>query len=292
MQYDLMIIGPATKDLNIDYDGTQVEGIGGAVTFCTPAAAAAGARVFAAVKMPLKDRNMLETAPLNADQLALLPSRETTVMRNQYFTATRERRNSSCIAQADPISAGEIPDVTCRLYHLAGLLHGDFPLELIPDLARRGKLSADMQGFLRHNVNGQLVLQDWAAKAEYLQYFDFLKVDAAEAETLTGLDDRRAAAKVLYELGAKEILVSYNEEVLVYDGNEIYTCPLKARNLSGRTGRGDTVTGAYLAMRVQGKSIPDALLYAAACVSLKMETPGVFTGTKNDVVRYIQQFYT
>ena len=38
---------------------------------------------------------------------------------------------------------------------------------------------------------------DWKDKLTYLPYFDFLKTDAAEAEILTGLTDRRAAAKQL-----------------------------------------------------------------------------------------------
>ena len=45
---------------------------------------------------------------------------------------------------------------------------------------------------------------------------------------------------MLYDWGAKEILISHNSEMLVYDGSDYYTCPVKARNLSGRTGRGDT----------------------------------------------------
>lgn len=61
--------------------------------------------------------------------------------------------------------------------------------------------------------------------------------------------------------------------MLVYDGKDYYTCPVKARNLSGRTGRGDTTFGAYLAKRMMGVSIPDALLFATAAVSLKMESP-------------------
>ena len=41
--YDLMILGPATRDVNIDYTGEESRIVGGAVTFCTPAAAATGA---------------------------------------------------------------------------------------------------------------------------------------------------------------------------------------------------------------------------------------------------------
>ena len=132
---------------------------------------------------------------------------------------------------------------------------------------------------------------DWSDKMEYLRYFDFRKTDAAEAEILTGTDDRRAAAKMLYDWGAKEILISHNSEMLVYDGRDYYTCPVKARNLSGRTGRGDTTFGAYLARRTTGASAEDALLFATAAVSLKMETPGPLRGTEADVMQYIADFY-
>lgn len=185
----------------------------------------------------------------------------------------------------------QIPDVDCGLYHLAGLLYGDFPNELIPALSKKGKVSADIQGFLRHNENGLMNFHDWKDKLTYLPYFDFLKTDAAEAEILTGLTDRRAAAKQLYEWGAKEILISHNSEMLVYDGKDYYTCPVKARNLSGRTGRGDTTFGAYLAKRMMGVSIPDALLFATAAVSLKMETPGPLQGPEQAVLDYIKEFY-
>ena len=43
---------------------------------------------------------------------------------------------------------------------------------------------------------------------------------------------------------AKEILISHNTEMLAYDGKDLFTCPVMARNLSGRTGRGDTTFGA------------------------------------------------
>ena len=46
--------------------------------------------------------------------------------------------------------------------------------------------------------------------------------------------------------------------MLVYDGKDFFTCPVKARNLSGRTGRGDTTFGAYLAKRMTGSPIAEA----------------------------------
>lgn len=136
-----------------------------------------------------------------------------------------------------------------------------------------------------------MFFRDWCDKMEYLKYFDFLKTDAAEAEILTGTNNRHTAAKMLYEWGAKEILISHNSEILVYNGESYYTCPVKARNLSGRTGRGDTTFGAYLAKRVLGASIEEALLFATAAISLKMESPGPLLGEAENVERYIEMFY-
>ncbi|MGL6197977.1 MAG: PfkB family carbohydrate kinase [Lachnospiraceae bacterium] len=291
MKYDIILIGPATRDINIDYTGNEVHEIGGAVFFCAFAAKAAQATVFAAVKINPEDKDIMDAFSFHASDIALLPSEKTTLMQNTYYTADRERRDVECLAQAEAIYPHQIPDVDGCLYHLAGLLYGDFPNELITDLHMRGKVSVDVQGFLRHNKDGVISFQDWSDKMEYLKYFDFLKADAAEAEIMTGTTDLRAAAKILFEWGAKEILISHNAEMLVYDGTDYYICPVKARNLSGRTGRGDTTFGAYLAKRITGAPIADALLFATAAVSLKMESPGPLRGTADDVERYIGDFY-
>ena len=290
-QYDLMILGPATRDVNIDYDGAEDRNVGGAVTFCTPAARAAGAAVFAAVKAAPGDSDILAALLGDPADAALIPSEKTTLMKNVYFTPDRERREASCPAQSGPILPAELPEVGWKLCHLAGLLYGDFPNELIEFLHTKGMISADAQGFLRHNEGGKLCFHDWADKKKYLPYMDFLKTDAAEAEILTGLTDRAAAARQLYDWGAKEVVISHNSEILAYDGKDLLTCPIKARNLSGRTGRGDTTFGAYLAMRLTGADMGQALRYATACVSLKMETPGVFKGTRADVEVYLDAFY-
>ena len=37
--------------------------------------------------------------------------------------------------------------------------------------------------------------------------------------------------------------------------------------------------------------VEEALRYCTALVSLKMETPGPFQGTRQDVLNYLQEFY-
>ena len=151
-------------------------------------------------------------------------------------------------------------------------------------------VAIDVQTMLRWVENGGMVYHDWAEKKELLPYVRFLKTDAAEAEILTGLTDRAEAARQLYQWGAKEILITHNTEVLVYDGREIYTCPIRARNLSGRTGRGDTTFAGYINEWLTA-DIPTVLRSATALVPLKMETPVPFTGTWTDAEACLKEFY-
>ncbi|NCA92272.1 ribokinase, partial [bacterium] len=90
--------------------------------------------------------------------------------------------------------------------------------------------------------------------------------------------------------GAKEIMITHNTEVLIYNGKEFFTCPIKARNLTGRSGRGDTTFAAYITERLNN-DIPSSLLTATALVSHKMETPGAYRGSREDVEKYIKEFY-
>lgn len=291
MKYTSMIIGHATMDSNTDHLGNTVRIVGGAVVFSSASAHALGHNVAAVTKLAEKDRERLRSFTVPEENLFCLSSEKSCDMVNVYHTPDKERRTSTCLSVGDPFSAAELPALDCGIYHLAGLVYGDFDSELIRTLAKKAPVALDVQAMLRHVADdGSMFFEDWAEKKECLPYITYLKTDAAEAEIMTGCTDRREAAKHLYSWGAKEILITHNTEVLVYDGKDFYTCPIKARNLSGRTGRGDTTFAAYINERLS-ESIPDSLLTATATVSLKMETPGPFKGTRADVENYINEFY-
>lgn len=291
MKYSSMIIGHVTLDTNIDHEDKSVKIAGGAVLYSSASATALGHNVLAVTKVAEKDRDRLKAFRVPKENLICLDSERSTDMYNKYFTADKERRTCRCESKGDPFTAEEIPDCDAQIYHLAGLVYGDFSCELIRALAKRGDVAVDVQGFLRHVADdGSMYFEDWSDKAEMLPLIRYLKTDAAEAEIMTGLSDRREAAKLLYSWGAGEVVITHNTEVLAYDGKEFYTCPIKARNLSGRTGRGDTTFAAYINERLT-RSIPEALLMATATVSLKMETPGPFGGSRADVESYINEFY-
>ena len=290
-QFDSLIIGEVAQDTNVDYDGTTVQAVGGAVYYSGFAAANIGHRT---AVLPKADTSQVDLAAAfaPAPNVTVYPlhSKASFVTKNVYHTADRERRTSTVDSIIEPYQPEEVPQIDAAIWHLAGLVGGDIPNEMIPYAAKHAMVAIDVQTMLRWVENGGMVYRDWAEKKEMLPYVRFLKTDAAEAEILTGLTDRAEAAKVLYSWGAKEILITHNTEVLVYDGHEIYTCPIRARNLSGRTGRGDTTFAGYINERLTN-DIPTALRFATALVSLKMETPGPFQGTREDVEAYLRDFY-
>lgn len=291
-QYDTLIIGPVSLDHNIDHIGREYHEVGGAIVQSGYASSRTGHSTALFTKLNPLDADLEELFRDSGADLFWKQSQSTTSIRNKYDTPDKETRECRAVSICDPFLAEELPDLDPRIYHLAGLIYGDFSSEFIKKLSERpGQIAVDVQCLLRHaEPDGIMKFYDWADKKTHLKYIDFLKTDAAEAEILTGEQDRVEAAKILHNWGAREIMITHNTEVLVYDGAEIYTCPVKARNLSGRTGRGDTCFSGYVTERLT-KSIPEALLFASALVSLKMETIGPFKGTRTDVEDYIQSFY-
>ena len=274
--YDILIIGPVSLDHNIDHLGNERKDLGGAVVYSGFAAGRSGNKTALFTKLNPADVDVEKHFENSNADLYWKPSAATCSIRNQYFTADKEKRACTSMGVCDPFRFEELPDIDTKIYHFAGLVYGDFDCEMFKEAAKHGKVAVDVQCLLRH--------------VEPDRTIDYLKTDAAEAEILTGLSDRAEAAKLLYSWGAREIMITHNTEVLIYDGKEIYTCPIKARNLSGRTGRGDTTFAGYITERLR-TGIPEALQYCTALVSLKMETPGPFMGTREDVLEYIREFY-
>ena len=292
-KYESIIIGHITMDHNTDCLGNEIYAAGGAVIFSSASAYALGHKVAAVTKLNPNDKDRLDNFTVPSDDVYCIDAQSSSNMDNHYFTADKERRKSMCTSIGTPFTFDDIPnDIEAPICHFAGLVYGDFPNEMIIKAAEKFEVALDVQAMLRH-VNpddNTMFFKDWEDKKKLLPYIKYLKTDAAEAEILTGLTDRTEAAKMLHSWGAKEIVITHNTEVLAYDGNELCIVPIRARNLSGRTGRGDTTFAAYINERLS-HSLKDSLLYATATVSLKMETPGPFCGNRSDVAAYIDKFY-
>ena len=90
------------------------------------------------------------------------------------------------------------------------------------------------------------------------------------------------SAQKLAAHGPREIVLTQSAGVTVYAEGKIYQAPFTPRNLTGRTGRGDTCFGTYVAKRLTG-SPEEACRWAGAVTTLKQERPGPWRGSPADV---------
>ena len=143
---------------------------------------------------------------------------------------------------------------------------------------------------MRVNRGGKLVYDNWPEKEHVLMYVDVLKADAVESEMLTGEKDIKIAARKLSELGPDEVLITHQNGVLLYANNNYYEAKFYPKKLVGRSGRGDTCIAAYMARRLTTPP-PQAIVWAAAITSLKMENEGPFQKSLSEVEELLKNKY-
>jgi sugar/nucleoside kinase (ribokinase family) len=125
---------------------------------------------------------------------------------------------------------------------------------------------------------------------ETVANLDVLKSDAVEAEFLTGEKDIFKAAQIFSQTGAKEIVLTHKDGLLLYAGGKVHSIGFYPENLDGRSGRGDTCIGAYMAMRLSMDPY-EAGIWAAAVTSLKMERLGPFDRSISEVEELLRTKY-
>ena len=115
-----------------------------------------------------------------------------------------------------------------------------------------------------------------------------LKLDIVEAKIFTGTDDLERAAIIVESWGCPETMITHSQGVLARVKGKTYYEKFSNSSIVGRTGRGDTTFAAYLSWRLD-HDVSESLRFAAALVSIKMETPGPFKGTLQDVLKRIKE---
>ena len=104
---------------------------------------------------------------------------------------------------------------------------------------------------------------------------------------LTGQSDIRKGAKTLAGWGVGEVIVTLGSMgSVIYSDDRFQEIPayLPTTSVVDATGCGDTYMAGYLYRRIKGASVRESGEFAAAMATLKIETSGPFTGTKEDVL--------
>jgi len=288
--YDIVFIGHMCFDEVVSYQGTPRVEPGSAVLCGALAAASVGKTVAVVTQMAPRDQNILESLRQNGIAFQVIPAVETSYMKVVYPSTDVDERQIYQLANAGLFSLANLPPLAAHWVHLAGITDQEFDLDFIHGLKEKGYcLSVDMQSFVRQvqPVSHLIAFQDVTAKKEIVCQMNMIKLDNVEAKVLTGIDDLEQAALTFEAWGCPEIIITSAEGVLARAYGKTHFENFSNQSTLGRTGRGDTTFAAYLARRLD-YNVTASLKFAAALVSLKMETPGPFCGTLTEVLARMQ----
>lgn len=272
-----MLVGHFAVDRIVLRGETRVAS-GGGVYYGAMALARLGYRVAVATRVCETDFPRLDEMRDEGIAVFATKAAQTSGMENTYLTPDQDKRRCVPLGFAGPFREGEIPTLRAKVVLAVPILAGEIDLAVLSALAARAPIALDAQGFVRFAEGDTVVFRDWPEKEAGLALVQTLKVDDTEAAILTGLDDPHAAAAALARYGPREVVLTHKGGVLVYASGTFFEASFAPRRLVGRTGRGDTCFSTYVIKRLSAEPA-QAVRYAAAATSLKMEAHGPFAGT-------------
>ena len=290
-EYDAIFVGNYTKDTIITPDGTRYVD-GGGMNYAAHAAARLGRKAAIVTRLSREDEHVVEA--IRADGIDCFPvyAPFSTLMTLEYKTHDVDKRNLYVKATAGTILPSDLDGLETKAVVVSPSLRGEVEPEFFTELRKRPGilLSADVQGFVRVLRDETLVYEPWPEMPEVLRNLDILKTDAVEAAYLTGEDNIEKAAKFFADMGVREVLLSHCEGILLHTQGKYHHYKFHAQSMAGRSGRGDTCVGSYVAMRL---TLPpeEAGKWSAAATSLKVERLGVFNRPIEEVKAFIAEHY-
>jgi sugar/nucleoside kinase (ribokinase family) len=289
--YDIALLGHYTKDTIVSAAGTRLVD-GGAFNYGAHVAVRMGLKVAAVTRLAREDFHVVDGLTRLGVAVFARPTPHSTCLRLEYPTANVDERVIYVTSTAGDFTPAEVADLQARAVLIGASMRGEVSLEVIKTLREKDTLLAvDVQGFVRVAHDGKLVYAAWPEKRQVLARVDVLKTDAVEARMLTGEADIGTAARMLADLGPREVVLTHRDGLLVYAGGQYYEARFFPRQLVGRSGRGDTCIAAYIARRLTA-SPAEASCWAAAVASLKMEAEGPFHREIAEVEELVRTKYS
>lgn len=288
--FDVVFAGNYTKDTIITPAGKRFVD-GGGMNYAANASVRLGAKTAMITHLALEDDYMVKK--FNEAGITCLPkyTKYSTNITLEYPTNDPDIRNLYITTVADPIEGKELDSIKTEWVAISPSLRGEVPFEFIKHAKSLGiKIALDVQGYVRVLRGETLVYEPWDEMAAILPFVDILKSDAVEAEFLTGKSNIREAAQFFVDHGAKEIILTHRDGLQVFSDGKFYDREFHPETLIGRSGRGDTCVGSYVASRIT-KDPSEAATWAAAVTSLKMEKPCPYDRSLTELKSFLHKWY-
>ena len=273
---DILMVGHFAKD-KIIVDGNEMISAGGAVYYGAVVLRRLGLKVGVATRGNPEDYPSLQPLIDMGIQIDSHAAPQSSGCINIYHSDDMDDRICKLFGFAGEIPYEDIPDVNAKTIMITPIIAGEVSLDTLIKLSKKAPIALDVQGFVRVPEGDDLNFRPWKDMEEGLSHVKYLKVDILEAKHMTGETDLERAAEKLASYGPSEIVLTQAKELTVYANGEFYRYPFTPKNLSGRTGRGDTSFTAYVGSRL--KHAPERSCQIAAIItSMKQEKHGPWTG--------------
>jgi sugar/nucleoside kinase (ribokinase family) len=265
---------------------------GGGMNYAAHAAVCLGIRPAIVTRLSKSDDHVVNQIKEDGIDCYPIYSAFSTCLTLEYLTHDVDKRNLSMKSLGGTIRPEHLDHLQAKAIVVSPSVRGEVEPVFFTQMRRRQGtlLAADVQGFVRVLRGESLVHESWGEMESVLRNLDVLKSDASEAAFLTGETDIEKAARFYAGLGAKEIVLTHSEGVLIYADGKCHHYKFHSRSMAGRSGRGDTCLGAYVSKRL-GLPPQEAGKWAAAVTSMKVEVPGYFSRPVTDVEDFIHQHY-
>lgn len=291
MTYDITLIGNYTKDKIVT--PSEVKYVdGGGFNYGAHAAVALGAKTAAITRLKKTDIHVINN--LNEVGVKTFPTytSSSTHMELIYPTNDFDERTLVMPKSAGSFESTQFANIESKIFLVNASIRDEFRLETLTELKKKNALiGIDLQGFIRTLTKEKVLINTvWEEKKEALGLTHFLKADGVEAEFITGEPDLITAAELLKSYGPKEIIITHKDGVLVFDGDKIYQEPFILNKIIGRSGRGDTCGASYAFKRLTLKP-EEAIKWAAAATSLKMESDSPLKSSYEEIEKRVEQYF-
>jgi sugar/nucleoside kinase (ribokinase family) len=289
--FDVATIGNYTKDTIITTSGT-LHADGGGVTYSAHAAHTLGRKVAAITRLAKEDFHVVRSLEEFGVTVFATETPSSTFMRLEYPTDNPDERILTVADTAGSFTPEQVRNVDARAFIISPSIRGEMPIETIQELRSKDTMiSADAQGFIRiRRPDHRLEHVTWPEQESVLALVDILKADVVEAEALTGEADMGRAAAALAAQGPKEVIITHRDGIFLLADGQVFEAEFHAKSMDGRSGRGDTCVGSYVASRLDLEP-EEALSWSAATTSLKMEAPGPIRRSYEEIVDLVENTY-